>query len=264
MAVSVKQFANLGLDLLLREIEGFFSQVVNAPGWVYYSNIKKFALKVGCPEAHEDAERNIAELRKFNATQMPFFQKLQDDLQAKIKENNQQQEIITALVFRHLIEHLPPNPYRNRTNATDRWLAFWEDAVKKEYNDPTKHPLQGLVDEKIFPKLPAPLVNPTTNVPMTRGTTGKIVDRDTSATAAIDERGEKAQMYRLGKELFGILSKNIHAFEGKGKEGYQIGSDHWGKAVRDILERLRPIEYDINGDTSEVNWTRERARYGIP
>lgn len=50
---------------------------------------------------------------------MPFFQKLQDDLEAQIKLNAEQQEIITALVFRHLIEHLPPNLYKNTKNATD-------------------------------------------------------------------------------------------------------------------------------------------------
>ncbi|EON69658.1 hypothetical protein W97_08939 [Coniosporium apollinis CBS 100218] len=163
---------------------------------------------------------------------MPFFQKLQNDLQAEIKLNKEQREIITALVFRHLIEHLPPNPYKNRTSATDRWLAFWEDAVRNEYDHPTDlttdpptdHPLKGLVNEKVFPKLPAPLVDPTTGLPITRGSTEESVTRDSKG--AIDEIGEKAQMYRWGKELFGILSKNIHALEAKGKEGYKVGSDH--------------------------------------
>lgn len=67
---------------------------------------------------------------------MPFFQKLQDDLEAQIKLNAERQEIITALVFRHLIEHLPPNPYKNTTNATDRWLEFWKDAVIHEFGHP--------------------------------------------------------------------------------------------------------------------------------
>ena len=114
--------------------------------------MKKFTYAVGCPEAHDDPEPNIAELRKFHATRMPFFQKLQDDLKAQIKINAEQQEIITALVFRHLIEHLPPNPYKNRTNATDRWLEFWKDAVIHEFDHhPENHPLKGLVNEKIFP-----------------------------------------------------------------------------------------------------------------
>ena len=70
-------------------------------------------------------------------------------------------------------------------------------------------------------------------------------------------------MYRWGKELFGILSKNIHAFEAEGEEGYKVGSDHWGKGVRDILNRLKPDEssYDTVGDTKVVNWERERERY---
>ena len=58
------------------------------------------------------------------------------------------------------------------------------------------------------------------------------------------------------------MSKNIHAYETTGKEGYKIGSDHWGKGVRDILERLVPIEYDRDDDNNDVvNWERERRRY---
>lgn len=231
----------------------------------YGTNIKNFTYEVGCPEAHEGPLRNVAELRKCHATQMPFFQKLQTDLQAQIKLNNEQREIITALEFRHLIEHLPPNPYKDKINATDRWLAFWEDAVRTEYlpPTPTDHPLKGLVNEKVFPPLSGPLVESSTKQPVTRNSTGQPVDRD-FIKGTINEGGEKAQMYRLGKELFGIMSKNIHAYEtkGKGKEGYGIGSDHWGKAVRDILKRLVPVEYDRDDDNNDVvNWERERKRY---
>ena len=216
---------------------------------------------VGCPEAYEDPRRNIAALRQFHSTQMPFFQKLQDDLQAQIKVNNKQQEIITALIFRHLIEHLPPNPYKSKTNATDRWLAFWEDAVRTEYVRPTDHPLKGLVNEKVFPPLSDPLVEVSTKQPVTRTSTRRSIDRD-FIKGRIDEVGGKAQMYRFGKELFGIMSKNIHAYETKGKEGHKIGSDHWGKGLRDILECLVPTEYDRDDDNNEVvNWERERCRY---
>lgn len=192
---------------------------------------------------------------------MPFFHKLQTDLQAQIKLNNEQREVITGLVFRHLVEHLPPNPYKNKTNATDRWLAFWEDAVRTEYVRSEDHPLKGLVKEKVFPLLSDPLVESSSKQPFTRNSTGQSVDRD-FVKGTIDEVGEKAQMYRLGKELFGIMSKNVHAYTTNGKEGYKIGSDHWGKGVRDILERLVPVEYDRDDDNNDVvNWERERLRY---
>lgn len=183
---------------------------------VYGSNIKSFACKVGYPVAHEDFQRNTAGLRKFHATQMPFFHKLQDDLQAKIKENN---EIITALEFRHLIEHLPSNPYKEKTSASDRWLAFWEDVVRNEHDHPTDHTLKGLVNEKVFPH--------SSGQHNTKGSNEQPITRDFKGT--IDEKAEKALMYRLGNELFGILNKNVHAFEGKGKDEYKVGSDHWGK-----------------------------------
>jgi hypothetical protein len=215
----------------------------------YNHNIKGLLYKVGCPEAHEDLWLNIAELRKFHATQMPFFQKLQDDLQAQIKLNNQQQEIITALVFRHLIESLPPNPYKNKTSSTDRWLAFWEDAVRNASENPADHPLKDLINERVFGKLGTPVVDPS----------GRSVTRDFKGP--IDELGEKAQSYRWGKDLFGILSKSIYAYEAKDKGGYEVGRGHWAKGYRDILGRLKPIEYDGDGDISVVNWERERSRY---
>ena len=71
-------------------------------------------------QTHDDPLRNIAEMRKFHATQMPFFHRLQDQLQDQIKKNNEQQEIITALVFRHLLEHLPPAQTRYATSKIKR------------------------------------------------------------------------------------------------------------------------------------------------
>lgn len=116
----MRKFHDESPDQVLKRMELIFNLVsVLSTARVYDSNIKSFAYKVGCPEAHEGFQCNIAELWKFNATQMPIFQKLQDELQAKIKENNEQREIITGLVLRHLIEHLPSNPCKNRTSATD-------------------------------------------------------------------------------------------------------------------------------------------------
>lgn len=113
-------------------------------------------------------------------------------------------------------------------------MVFWENAVREAYNNPGR-PLEGLISDKIFP--------------------GTSTTRNPQGT--IDDTGQKAQAYRWGKELYGVLSNNIHAFEANDQDGYKIGRDHWGKGVRDILHRLRPTEYT----DGKVNWNMERARY---
>ena len=206
----------------------------STPQIPYNSNIKDFTYKVGCPEAHQEPERNIAELRKFHSSQTPFFRQLQDDLKEQIQLNNQQQEIITALVFRHLLESLPPEHTRSgATDATARWREFWEDAVRHELRNPNEdHPLHELMP-----------LSALTN-------TGTFSD------------GMKGLTFRTGRDLFGTLSTNIHKYKGGGRKGYNIvRNDQWGSQVRDILTRLIPKEFD--NSTGEVNWEDERKRYTV-
>lgn len=79
---------------------------ISEPWIIYKQCLRLFTLHVGCQEAHEGPRDNIQELRRHSAAQIPFFQNLQSNLQIQINLNNQQQEIITALAFRYLLEHI--------------------------------------------------------------------------------------------------------------------------------------------------------------
>jgi hypothetical protein len=223
-------------DELLDRMRGDYAAGMSNPSprsktlVAYNSNVKSFTYRVGCPEVHEDLEHNIAELRKFHATQMPFFTKLQGDLQAQIKLNNEQQEIVTALMFRHLLENLPPKQTRaGNTKSTPRWCEFWEDAAKKELRGPSKdHPLHGLMH------------------------------RDAITTSGAFRDGEKGHPGRTGRDLYGTLSENIHKYKGGRRNGYVVRSDQWGEAVRKILRALIPKEFEEDG---AVDWEKERKRY---
>ncbi|KAL9037364.1 MAG: hypothetical protein Q9214_005736 [Letrouitia sp. 1 TL-2023] len=202
----------------------------------YYGNIKNFTYKLGCPKAHDNPLRNIVEMRKLHATQMPFFQKLQDDLQDQIRRNNEQQEIITALVFRHLLEHLPPGKTEGGDrNTGPRWQKFWEEASRKELGNMKKqnnadHPMQGLMAKDAIDK-----------------GTNKFKD------------GAKGHLFRTGKILYSTLSDNIHNYKSDGKKGYNVvRSDQWGESVRKILTTLIPTNFNAEG---EVEWDKERQRY---
>ena len=200
--------------------------------------LRSFVYSVGCPRAHNDAESNIAELRLIRATQMPFFSKLQEDFQEQLKINARQQEVITALTFRHLIETLPPNPYGGKTDSTGRWQAYWKDMVitmdRKRAAGQRGHPLEGLIGQ------------------------GVVVNGDVTAES---QKYRKGLEYRMGSDLFGILSDNIHQYQDAGDVAgqYAIRDDQWGLTVRKILERLIPIH--INAQTGEVTWAAERQRF---
>jgi len=220
------------LDYMRREYTGLISNSSSPSKALvaYNSNVKRLTYKIGCAEAHQDPERNIAELRKFHATQMPFFAKLQDDFQAQIKENNEQKEIITALVFRHLLENLPPSQTRSGdTNSTPRRREFWGNAARKELgNQHPDHPLHGLMPPNAI------------------------------TSTGVFSAGKTGHSFRTGSDLHGTLSENIHSYKSGGRNEYGVKSDQWGLSIRKVLNALIPKEFDADG---EVKWDEERKRY---
>lgn len=202
-------------------------------------SIRGLANHVGCPRAHDsDAELNLTELRRFNSTQVPFLAKLQNDLLDKIFLIDKQQEIITALVFRHLIENLP-DPKVPGVPATERWKDFWKAAVIKETqnqkNGTVGHPLESLGFKQSIVS----------------------VDNGNSDVTEQSTKGQKGLPYKIGAELYGLLSTNIHAYK-NAKSNYQVRDDQWGEVTRQILKALIPKNFDTYG---EVDWAAERLRY---
>lgn len=185
------------------KFEGDFREgIARSHPWESYKrNLRASTYYVGCSKAHEEPGQN-AELRLFHSTQMPFFQKLQDDLEAQTKLNDKQQEIITALVFRYLTEQLPPSPYKGKTTSTDRWQEFWKDAIIKENADQTlgTHPLTSLHNELSGGK--------------------RVVDASGRITEKSKE-GMKGNLYKTGENLFSTLSTNIHKYKGT-KEAFML------------------------------------------
>ncbi|TKA36000.1 hypothetical protein B0A54_12224 [Friedmanniomyces endolithicus] len=221
---------------------------LSTPWQIYKRNVKAFTYHVGCPNAHEEPASNIAEMRRFHATQMPFFNKLQQDLAEQVKRNEYQQQIITHLLFRHLLEHLPLRTHP--TNASENWMTFWKDACKKASDlSTTDHPLKQLLD-------------------LTPGSDHMFntLSQVTNVRNQIAQWTKQGASYELGCGLYNITSKNIHNYAGD-MDGYEsafkAGGHPWPKPLDDMLEALIPINFHPNNHASagEVDWDKERARY---
>lgn len=221
-----------------------YKNIQYADNWkLYKSNLKAFVHHMGCARAHDDPEENISELRLFLSNSMPFIAQLQKDLQEQIEINKKQQEMITALTFRHLLEHLPPSTYTQK-DASANWKKFWMDMVMKELenkrNNPravSGHPLEGLVtDWRIMNPIPRVAASTITH------------------TTAL---GMKGNVWRAGDELYATLSTNIHKYMG----AFVVRDDQFGRMNRDIMNALLRINFDREtGGIDPVTQPGEAAR----
>jgi hypothetical protein len=233
--------SSFSTEKALRDIEDEYNECISTSEELSYFNrsIRGLANHVGCPKSHaEFARLNLQELRRFNSTQVPFLAKLQNDLRDEMALTAKQQEIITALVFRHLLENLP-DPALYKGEATDRWKKFWKANVINEINQRNSttsghHPLGSLAMDP------------------------KIVDSSAGDITPTSTTGKKGVPYKIGSELYGLLSTNIHEYRANARENYQVRNDQWGESIRKILKALAPQNFDPDG---EVDWAAERARY---
>ena len=209
--------------------------------WVDYTRrVQSFVRQVGCATVHDEPEENIAELRLFHSTTIGYFAKLQDKYLKKELEVKKLRHHITALDFRHLLEHLPDISLHQ--DAGPRWASFWEKALKDEadnhWNGATAsraHALTGIVEKR----------NPK------RGYT------DPSGNKVIHTKAKNGFLYVTGETLYTILSDEIHGYRG---EGYNIeDDDSWTEVVTDVLRALKPI--NIDATTHQPEWDEERKRY---
>jgi hypothetical protein len=214
----------------------------------FKTKLRSFVYQVGCARVHEEPEENIAELRLFHSTTIGYFAKLQDQYVKKKLEVQKLRHYISALEFRHLLEHLTPpcepgTPFW-QPNSGPRWMQFWEEALHDEFR---KHAHPTLpIDPALTPIVEAR--NPR------RGTTDA-----TTGEKRIHKIGQNGQLYRTGMELYGILSDEIHGFPAT--EFSVEDDDGWTILVTEMLRALKPLDANINHATGEVDWEEERKRY---
>jgi hypothetical protein len=132
-----------------------------------------------------------------------------------------QQRMITNLTFRHLLEMLPPPPppSSKTSSATARWKSFFTSAIHnaeaQQEQQTSNHPFLPLLRK--YPKV--------------------------------------KEIEHTGGNLYGVLSTNIHHFQGE----FKIGADQWNMLEGDILKALTPLAQ--NRSDAGVEWDEERRRF---
>lgn len=202
------------------------------------------------------------ELRKYGAAKWEQFVPLYRKIQELNDTVESQKQMITALAYRHLIEHLPDQEYYKSTvsekkgdklNEKDYWKLMWEDMVLQE--------LSLMVKGDFAPRDLTTLFDYSF----------KLWRRDNkTATSVPREKFKEWPNYRRGEAFYGELSNNIHLYQGKQETTYDIHDSNWSRTDRTILFSLRPRTWPSTpaGDDpdlpSTVNWSAERKARGLP
>lgn len=209
----------------------------------YAKRVKTFVWQVGCAKVHQEPDENIAELRLFHSTTIGYFAKLQDQYLKKALEVKKLRHAVTALEFRSLLEHLPELTLHQ--DGGPRLIKFWEKALTDEVEGHLKgetrvpaHALQDLVNKR----------NPKR----------AFIDPSTGAVQ-IHKKGKNGFLYATGEHLYSTLSDEVHRYR---VDDYDIGEvDGWTQVVTDVLRALKPLDENIDAETHEVDWAKERLRY---
>lgn len=202
------------------------------------------------------------DLRKYGATKWEQFIPLYRKIQELNDTVDSQKQMITALAYRHLIEHLPDQAYYKSTvsekkgdklNEKDYWRLVWEDMVLEELSfmmngDFGQRDLTTLFEWSF-----------------------KLWRRDNKTASSIPrEKFKEWPNYKRGEALYSELSNNIHLYQGKQETAYDIHDSNWSSTDRTILLSLRPKTWPSTpaGDDPElpstVNWSAERKARGLP
>lgn len=172
------------------------------------------------------------------AQQRPDLDRVQRFLHEQAAVIQRQEQVITALRFRHLLENLPGEGCTGNT-STARWREFWNRAVRTAWEsrgDPTpRSPLDKLLREQ-FAKL-----EKTAKLKTEQEQLAKVLEWVTAKRAG---------------SLYGILSQVIHGYQ-DGR--FIVNPQSYSPDDIAILEALIPEDGNI--EDGEVVWERERERY---
>lgn len=188
------------------------------------------------------------------AQQRPDLDRVQRFLHEQAAVIQRQEQVITALRFRHLLENLPDERCTGN-NSTARWREFWKRAVRTAWEnrgDPTpRSPLDKLLREQ-FAKVDKPAKLKTEEELIAKvETTAKLKIEKEQLAKVLDWVTAKR-----ADSLYGILSQVIH--------GYQDGRfivNPQSYSPDDIAILGALIPEDGNIEDGEVVWERERERY---
>ncbi|KAK1830706.1 hypothetical protein QBC39DRAFT_101855 [Podospora conica] len=185
---------------------------------------------------------------KLAAEQRPDLDSVQKIIHEQDGVIQKQEQVITALRFRHLLENLP-GARRARQSGTAKWVEFWKNAVRTAWrnrHDPDPvGPLDKLLrdqfrkaDRKNYPHVDSD---------------GKKLTEEEVDKMKLDKVLSEFEAKR-GSNLYSILSQVIHGYQ---DQEFKVNPQSFSPDDVAIMEALAPA----NIEDGEVLWEKERERY---
>ncbi|KAI1740202.1 hypothetical protein F4680DRAFT_448397 [Xylaria scruposa] len=256
-------------DVGIRWSLGYLSSLINrficiVKGHKYHNAYRTFAENVGefvelvtgqadgvstTSDPTVQVQSFLKQLHKYGVVRSKLLDPLYieiGDLSATIEK---QRQVITALAYRHLMEHLPDRDYYDnlvpnskkskKLRESDYWKKLWEDMVKQELqhmlgNDYGSRDLTSLFEYPF----------------------NEWRKENKAETEIPREIYTKWPTYIRGETLYDELSNNIHRYKNKGdgKSAFEVYDTNWSITDRTILNALQP-KHSLSeiGNTNEDN-----------
>lgn len=209
-----------------------------------WANIYKLGLLVGAkmpePQISASPPAICNALQAVVDGQGPVVNRMLALLEERHNIIHQQQQIITALQFRHLLENISPGT----GSATDRWQDFWTRAVQKAY------------DEAIATPPGPPAGTPAS--PLAVLLTDELVNKAKRQTQTdpVQFLVEHNRFCPTARALYGNLSGSIHQYA---TEQFYVNPQNFSSHDARLMECLMPVEANL--EDGYVNWDKERKRF---
>jgi hypothetical protein len=238
---------------------------------VFQANLQNFVSLVASKKGSLSVDENLHTLQAVNESRMRYVAMMQQTIQELNRTVSEQQQVITALKFRYLLENLPGPAYAHIDTLSGRWRAFWKD-IAMYYRERMTGAKTAVIESLAAAESKASAGGETaggegetaegedaTAAEGAAAREGATVNEDNhpSTNSGLDKLfGERfeSKIEAKGQELYSDLSEIIHRYKGN---TYKFDDMLFGPVTADILRALAP-KLKKSG---EVEWDKEPLRY---
>ncbi|MCJ1439390.1 protein kinase [Xylographa pallens] len=179
--------------------------------YAFQKNLQHFVSLLTSKKGHLKVDENLQTLRDVNENRMRYVAMMQQTIQELSKTVNEQQQVITALKFRYLLENLPGPAYADIDKFGERWKKFWGDIATyyRKRNENAK------------PAVAKDLGAAKGEVSAAEEAAPAEVEASVGGGEALAERGDLAEEAALPTKVEPLLEKTLQAGEEAPVEGVE-------------------------------------------
>jgi hypothetical protein len=244
---------------------------------VFQANLQNFVSLVASKKGSLSVDENLQTLQAVNESRMRYVGMMQQTIQKLNRTVSEQQQVITALKFRYLLENLPGPAYTHIDTLSGRWRAFWRD-ITTYYRERETGAKTAVAESLAAAESEAPAEGVASAEGETAGGEDETAEREDATTAegtaategatanednhpstnpGLDKlfgRRFESKIEAKGQEVYSDLSEIIHRYKGN---TYKFDDMLFGPVTADILRALAPNLKK----SGEVEWDKEPLRY---